>query len=73
MNRHLRAIIAASVLLMSLHATRAGDAFPSRPIKIVVNTAPGGFTDLMARLGSQYMSEYLNSRSSLTIARAVTE
>ena len=37
----------------------AADAYPTRPIKIVVNTAPGGFTDLMARLAAQYMGEYL--------------
>jgi tripartite-type tricarboxylate transporter receptor subunit TctC len=37
----------------------AADAFPERPIRIVVNTAPGGLTDVTTRLIAQHMGEYL--------------
>ena len=40
-------------------AAAAADAFPSRPIRIVVNTAPGGLTDITTRLVAQKMGEKL--------------
>jgi tripartite-type tricarboxylate transporter receptor subunit TctC len=52
-------IIWIGLVLSGTQAALAADPFPSRPIKIIVNTAPGGFTDLMARLAAQYMGEYL--------------
>jgi tripartite-type tricarboxylate transporter receptor subunit TctC len=37
----------------------AADSYPNHPIRIIVNTAPGGFTDIVARIAAQYMAEYL--------------
>ncbi|HZP86262.1 MAG TPA: tripartite tricarboxylate transporter substrate binding protein [Burkholderiales bacterium] len=54
----LRLTLAACVMTAA-HSAVAADTYPSHPIKIVVNTAPGGFTDLMARLAAQHMSDYL--------------
>jgi len=53
-------ILAAAALALGVIRPACGaDPFPSKPIKIIVNTAPGGFTDIVARLAAQYMAEYL--------------
>ena len=50
-----------AVILALANATSvmAADAFPTRPVRIVVNTAPGGLTDVTTRLVAQKMSENL--------------
>jgi len=37
-----------------------GQAYPSRPVRVVVGNAPGGQIDLIARLIGQYLSERLH-------------
>ena len=54
-----RLIVAVAVMLSDAHSALAADAFPVRPMRIIVNTAPGGLTDVTTRLISQYMGEYL--------------
>lgn len=52
-------IVAMVVTLSGAHSALAADAFPVRPIRIIVNTAPGGLTDITTRLVAQQMGEYL--------------
>ena len=57
MRNLLRSVLLATAALVTLSATAQGAAnFPSRPIKIVVPFAPGGTTDLLARLLGQRLS-----------------
>lgn len=49
----------AGLVLASLQPVLAADPFPSRPIRIIVNTAPGGLTDVLSRMVGQFMGEYL--------------
>ncbi len=53
--------IAAALTLLAVSSapTMAADSFPTRPVKLVVNTAAGGFTDGMARIAAQEMTAYL--------------
>ena len=56
----IAAVIAASTAtLFAAPNAGAAESFPSKPIKIIVNTAPGGYTDIVARVAAQYMGEYL--------------
>ena len=48
----------ASLLIFGVHAGTAGAAdYPSRPVKLVVGYAPGGNTDLIARVVSGAMQQ----------------
>jgi tripartite-type tricarboxylate transporter receptor subunit TctC len=42
-------------------------AYPEQPIKMVVAYAPGGGTDIIARLMAQYMQKYLGSNASIVV------
>ena len=53
-----RAAAAALIALASTSAL-AQDAYPNRPIRVIVNTAPGGLTHVMTRLIAQQMGEHL--------------
>jgi tripartite-type tricarboxylate transporter receptor subunit TctC len=47
------------VVLATGHAASAAATYPSRLVRIIVNTAPGGLTDVETRLVAQKMSEHL--------------
>lgn len=54
-----RGIGAFVLALAGTNSAVAADPFPTRPVRIFVNTAPGGLTDVMTRLIGQQMGENL--------------
>jgi tripartite-type tricarboxylate transporter receptor subunit TctC len=54
--RHFAAALAATV---AAPFARAADAWPSRPIRVLVGYPPGGFTDITARLVCDKLSQRL--------------
>jgi tripartite-type tricarboxylate transporter receptor subunit TctC len=50
-------LLAALALAGSWGAVHAQDAYPSKPVTIVVPYSPGGTTDIVARLAAQYLTE----------------
>jgi tripartite-type tricarboxylate transporter receptor subunit TctC len=59
-SRIRRLLIAAiSSTVLGSGAIAAEDKFPTRPIKIIVGYAPGGTTDIIARLVAPRMGEHL--------------
>ena len=54
----MRSVIAAIAAIVFAHAASA-ESFPSRPITLVVATAAGGTTDVLARIVARRMSEDL--------------
>ena len=59
-----KAWICAFVLTLAAFAApvRAQDSWPSRPVKVIVPSSPGGGTDLYARLISHALSEALHQQ-----------
>ena len=49
--------VCAACCLATIAATAQPQSYPSKPIKVIVPAAPGGATDLTARLVAQKMSE----------------
>ncbi len=58
MNRR-QALIAGAALLTLASTAWAADTWPSRPIKVIVPFAPGGSTDIIARLFSEALGREL--------------
>ena len=48
--------LAASLASAATNTAAAADTWPERPVKVIVGFAPGGPTDLVARLISQQLS-----------------
>ena len=52
-------LLAAAGLALALGPTSAQDRFPSKPVKVIVPYAPGGATDIVARIVSEQMRQLL--------------
>ena len=51
--------LAAIGIVLALPGIAAAQAWPSKPIRMIVPYTPGGYTDLMARTVGQKLSEAL--------------
>ncbi|HYF21435.1 MAG TPA: tripartite tricarboxylate transporter substrate binding protein [Ramlibacter sp.] len=54
-----RSLVASAFAVAMAMPLLASAQYPERPVRLVVNTAPGGSTDIVARLMGQHMSEKL--------------
>jgi tripartite-type tricarboxylate transporter receptor subunit TctC len=52
-------LLAAALALTGAHAAPAADAYPTRPIRLIVPFPPGGGTDIMGRLVAAHLTEKL--------------
>jgi tripartite-type tricarboxylate transporter receptor subunit TctC len=58
----MRKLLLAALCALALSSAAAQESWPSRPVKVIVPSSPGGGTDLYARLLSQALSESLRQQ-----------
>lgn len=64
MTVHFTKALCAGLALAGLafDAAAQGDSFPSKPIRIIASTSPGGLTDLLARTVGKHMGDLLGQQ-----------
>src|SRR3954462_2713683 len=61
MNRRITLTAVAFFASVSANTAVAADSYPSRPIRIIVPSPPGGGNDIMARIAAQRLNEAWSS------------
>jgi len=62
-----RLVPALAVCVAAVAPSLAHAAWPEQPVKMIVAYAPGGGTDIIARLMAQYMQKHLGGNASIVV------
>ncbi len=60
--RHLACCASVAAGLLVVPGARADDNYPTKPVTVIVDRAPGGGTDITARMMAQYLSKTLGQQ-----------
>jgi tripartite-type tricarboxylate transporter receptor subunit TctC len=58
----MRAVLIGAIVLAAWIHDCAAQAYPAKPVRMIINYPPGGPTDLVGRLTAQYLSEVLGQQ-----------
>ncbi|MGE5525640.1 MAG: Bug family tripartite tricarboxylate transporter substrate binding protein, partial [Rhodospirillaceae bacterium] len=61
-NTKVRSICAVAMLLVAQSLCAAATSYPDRPVRVIVPYAPGGSSDMIARVVGQRLSERLGQQ-----------